>query len=251
LADTWTIGAVFQPSWLDGFAFSVDWFDIKIKDYITQLGISRIIDDCFAGAVELCARITRDSSSNAITVVENIFLNVAQARVQGIDMEASYRTPIRLFRQGGEDLSIRLFASFMDENSFTNVGVPKRDNAGTINYPEWTATGVVTYTNGPFLASVTGRYIDNTNRESEPVSLANQLDDMTIDSLFYTNLRLAYTFDTERFGSHRVFFNVANLFDVDPPVYPTWSDFFGAQSVLPGLHDGLGRRFTAGVEFEF
>lgn len=251
LADTWTAGFVLQPMLLEGFALSADWYDVKIKDYISLLGAQRIIDDCDAGAAELCQRITRDLGTNLIQIVRNVFLNVARARVQGVDIEATYRTPIRLFSDGGEQLGIRLFASYLAENSFLLSGVPKRDDAGTTVLPHWTATAVVSYANGPFTASISGRYIDDRVQFSDPVPVASQLDDNTVDSAFYTNLRLSYDFDAGNRGTHRIFLHVANLFDRDPPIVANWSDFMGASPFPPGLHDTLGRRFTAGVEFEF
>lgn len=251
LGDTWTIGAVFQPSFLPGFALSADWYDIKVKDYIAQLGVQRIIDDCFAGAVELCERIIRDPVTQDITTVENLYLNVALARVTGVDVEASYRRNISLFTDDAERLTLRLFTSFLQENSFGNIGVAARDDAGTTNLPEWTATAIVGYDNGPFSASVTGRYIDDRVQFSEPIAPANQRDDNTVDSVFYMNLRLAYLFENFSSGSYRVFLNVNNVLDTDPPVVATWSDFFGASTTIPSLHDPLGRRYTLGVEIEF
>jgi outer membrane receptor protein involved in Fe transport len=250
--NTWTVGLVLTPTMLEGFALSADWFDVQITDYIAQIGIQRIVDDCFAGAVELCQRVIRDSGTNLITRVENVFLNVAEARVMGVDIEASYHTPINLFGNAEEDLSIRVFANYLQENSFTNVGVPKRDDAGTLNLPEWTITAMGSYRYGPFLASLTGRYLDGRlNLTTGNPTPAQTLNDMTVDSVFYTNLRMSYDFDAGKFGSHTLFLNVANLFDVDPPVVASWNDFFGAQSNTPGLHDELGRRFVVGVEFEF
>jgi iron complex outermembrane receptor protein len=250
LSDTWTVGLVFRPTALPGFAMSADWYDIKIKDYISQLGAQRIIDDCQAGAAALCDRVIRDPVTNRITAVENLFLNVAQARVKGVDFETSYRMPITLFG-GGESLSLRLFASWLDENSQSNIGVPLRDSAGTTNLPEWTATGILSYENGPFRTSLTGRWIDERVQNSQPVALASQLDDDHVASVFYMNWRGEYEFGQARGGTRKVFLNIANLLDRDPPKQPNWSDFFGASSFIPGLHDALGRRYTLGVEFAF
>src|SRR5690606_15989617 len=131
-----------------------------IKDYISQLGAGRIIDDCQAGATALCERVIRDPVTNRITAVENLFLNVAQARVKGVDLEGSYRMPVTLFGDGGEALSLRMFASWLDENSQSNEGAPLRDSAGTTGLPEWPATGILGYENGAFRTTLTGRWID-------------------------------------------------------------------------------------------
>ncbi len=251
LSDTWTAGLVFRPVALPGFALSADWYDIKIKDYISQLGAQRIIDDCQAGATALCERVIRDPVTNRISAVENLFLNVAQARVNGVDVESSYRMPVTLFGGGAEALSLRLFASWLAENSQSNVGAPLRDSAGTTGLPEWTATGILGYENGAFRSTLTGRWIDSRQQVADPVPLAQQLDDDKVASVFYMNWRGEYEFGRARGGSQKVFLNVANLLDRDPPKQPNWSDFFGASSFIPGLHDVLGRRYTLGVEFAF
>ncbi len=251
LSDTWTMGLVFRPVALPGFALSADWYDIKIKDYISQLGAQRIIDDCQAGATALCDRVIRDAGTNRITAVENLFLNVAQARVKGVDVESSYRMPVTLLGNGSESMSLRLFASWLDENSQSNVGVPLRDSAGTVSLPEWSATGILGYQNGAFSTTLTGRWIDERRQGVDPVPLAQQLDDDHVASVFYMNWRGEYEFGQARGGSQKVFLNVANLLDRDPPKQPNWSDFFGASSFVPGLHDVLGRRYTLGVEFSF
>jgi iron complex outermembrane recepter protein len=248
LGDTWTVGAVFQPTFLDGFALSVDWYDVKVKDYIAQLGIQRIIDDCTAGAVELCARIIRNPATGDIQTVENLYLNVAQARVTGVDMEASYRRNLSLFSDGREKLTARLFTSFLEENAFSNAGLAARDDAGTTNLPKWTATGILGYDNGPFNASMTGRWIDKRIQFSDPISPSNLIDDNGVDSVFYLNMQVGYRFDAANTGRFDVFLNVTNLLDEDPPVVATWSDFFGASTSIPVLHDALGRRYTLGVE---
>jgi outer membrane receptor protein involved in Fe transport len=252
LGDTWTIGAVFTPTFLEGFAFSADYYDVKVKDYIAQLGIQRIIDDCYAGAQDLCARITRDPVTNVIQQVENLYLNVAEARVTGVDFESSYRRNVSLFTDGAEKVSVRLFASLLQENSISNPGVPTRDDAGTTNLPKWTMTAILGYDNGPFSASLTGRFIDKRKQFIEQISAANLMDNYDVSSVTYVNARLAYRFDDSRFGGdYDVFLTVSNLFDKDPPVVANWSDFFGASTTVPGLHDPLGRRYVVGVEMKF
>lgn len=251
LSDTWTVGLVFRPLALPGFALSADWYDIKIKDYISQLGAQRIIEDCEDGATALCERVIRDPGTNRIATVENLFLNVAEANVNGVDFETSYTMPVTLFGNGSEALSLRLFASWLQENSQANVGAPLRDSAGTTSLPEWTATGILGYTHGAFRTTLTGRWIDNRVQFNQPISLASQLDVNRVASVFYLNWRGQYEFGQARGGRQSVFLNVANLLDRDPPKQPNWSDFFGASSFIPGLHDALGRRFTLGVEFSF
>ncbi|MCP5146106.1 MAG: TonB-dependent receptor, partial [Gammaproteobacteria bacterium] len=251
LGDTWTLGMVLQPATLPNLGLSIDWYDVRISDYITVLGIQRLINECYAGAQELCDRIERNPVSGNITWVQNLYLNLAAARVRGLDVEFTWQHALSLFGTGNESIRLRILSSLLDENSFTNVSTATRDDAGTTSLPRWTATGMLAYRNGPFELALTGRYIADRVQFRAPIAPSDQLDDNGVDSVFYTNLRLGYEFDLGDYGRHSLFFNVANLFDVDPPVVANWSDFFGASAFPPGLHDTLGRRFTLGLEFEF
>src|SRR5690606_24969699 len=110
IADTITYGFVYQPSWLEGSAFSIDYYDIKIKDAISNLGVSNIIDFCFEEQV-FCDLISYEPSGR-INAVNNTTINVGEARTEGVDFEASYRTPVTWF--GREDsLSLRMIASHL------------------------------------------------------------------------------------------------------------------------------------------
>src|SRR5208337_3181120 len=45
-ARTWTLGLVFTPTFLPEFNFTVDFYDIKIKDVITSYGANLILNQC-------------------------------------------------------------------------------------------------------------------------------------------------------------------------------------------------------------
>lgn len=250
-ADTLTVGAVYSPSWFEGFDLSVDYYDIKIEGAIGLLGVQRIIDDCYDGATELCALIERDPNSNLITLVENTFLNIAEERARGIDVEAAYRTPLSVLGRNG-DLALRALASFTLEASTTNVGVPKRDVAGVTGgggVPEVQATLSATYSEGPFSLNLTERYISGGDRYYGYVEGVD-IDNNDVEAAWYTNARLSYDFDAGG-NTYQLFFAVTNLFDKDPPVAASWSGFFGSSHTNGSLFDEVGRRYTAGLRFEF
>ncbi|MEJ0008834.1 MAG: TonB-dependent receptor [Steroidobacteraceae bacterium] len=58
-ADTTTVGLVLTPSWLPRFTQSIDAYDIRIKNAITTIGSQTTIDQCYAGATQLCNLLTR------------------------------------------------------------------------------------------------------------------------------------------------------------------------------------------------
>ncbi|WP_163536029.1 TonB-dependent receptor, partial [Klebsiella pneumoniae] len=48
-ADQWGVGVVLQPSFLRGFAMSVDYYNIKINGAIGSVAAQTIVDRCNEG----------------------------------------------------------------------------------------------------------------------------------------------------------------------------------------------------------
>jgi len=96
-SDTFSIGAVFSPSFVDGFTASIDYFDITVDDVIVAgLGAQTILNNCLeTGAAQFCDLITRDAAGSlnpsgpgigfALTNV-----NAAELATSGIDLQLDY-----------------------------------------------------------------------------------------------------------------------------------------------------------------
>jgi outer membrane receptor protein involved in Fe transport len=253
-ADTFTVGAVYQPSRLDGLSMSLDWYSISIEDAIGQLGPQAIIDNCFAGQDALCPLITRDPQTHEIVFVRNTFLNVAQAKAVGADFEVQFTRDLHLLGGAGEALRARLIASWLGENSMRLAGAPKIDRAGQtggsangyIGLPHLQLTAALTYRNGPWQMYLQGHFIDSGQLDAT-LRQGIDIDDNTVASAFYTDVRLAYSPD----GSWEIYAHVENLFDRNPPRAADFSDFNGATHTNETLFDVLGRRYTLGAHLRF
>lgn len=257
-ADTFTAGAVIQPSWAPGLQMSGDWYQIKIADAIGQLGAQNVVNQCFKGATDLCALITRDATTGLPVLVGNVYVNINQAVVRGVDFEVDYHREVHLIG-GSEEVSGRFLGSWLLENSqnigtFTDragqVGIQQSDGLGYA-LPTFKATANLTYSNGPFSAFVQERFISaGKNENSLPTPTSPYLTDDHVPAVFYTDLRLSYDLP-ERFHM-QVFGTITNLFDKDPPITPYYSTFasYSIQS-NPALYDVLGRRFTMGAKIRF
>ena len=255
-ADTYTAGAVLQPKFAPGLQLSADWYRIKIADAIGQLGAQNVVNQCAAGATALCSLVTRDVVTNLPILVGNVYVNINQSMVRGVDVEADYHRDVHFIGMGPETISARIFASWLLENSQINNGAAKIDRAGQVGIqqsdgvpyalPRFKASGNVTYTNGPFSAFVQGRFISSGTFENAAV-VGTTIDQNYVPPVFYTDLRLSYRVNfVEFFGT------VTNLFDVDPPVTPYYSTFSSYSSQYnPALYDVLGRRFTMGATVRF
>ncbi|MDG1852201.1 MAG: TonB-dependent receptor, partial [Gammaproteobacteria bacterium] len=123
-ADTLTFGAVYQPSWLPGFSISGDWYDIKIDGAMAQPPFQDIVDNCFAGAQELCDLIERSPETGQITRITTIYFNLDELRLKGFDLEMRYTTDVSFFG-GDESLSWRLLGNNIDERSQLVPGAPR------------------------------------------------------------------------------------------------------------------------------
>ncbi|MDT8397521.1 MAG: TonB-dependent receptor [Pseudomonadales bacterium] len=270
---TITAGLIYQPSWLDGFSTSLDWYRIRVKGLIAQLGTQTIINQCFQGSESQCANITRDDPAGdpefgigVISNVFNAFQNLGRNVVSGVDLEATYRRDVNFIGGlggGSESISFRGFYSYLDrDNTNTDPGNPNTliTNVGTsgtfTGTPRNKVTAGITYRNGPLGLFVQERFISklHVNNRFNGVDTVEgvQIDDNRVSSAAYTDLKLSYNFDQATTGgSVEVFVNVTNLLDKNPPVRASFSGFFGSTQAIDGVHDILGRRLVMGVRGSF
>ena len=90
-------------------------------------------------------------------LIGDVFVNVAQAAVRGVDFETSYRSDVNLFG-GEESINLRMFASWLLERSETSSTGARTDFAGQTGatqgsqvyqpYADFKATAGLTYRNG-------------------------------------------------------------------------------------------------------
>jgi len=251
-ADTFTVGAVLQPSILRGFSASVDFYDLKIDNAITTLTPANINQQCetSGGTLPICSLVVRPngfsdrSPTNYPTSIRQVPFNAASLRTRGIDIDISQR-----FALGGEtSLSTRVLANYLIdyETKITAIAAPI-DESGILGRPHWSVTGFVDLKAGPFTASYQGRYYSRVVQDNVFVYTTGALH---IPSYFISDLTLSMDFGKGA-QTGTFFVTVNNLFDKQPPLAP--------QEQLPGYtygtyfpaYDVVGRTFTAGVRFKF
>jgi len=249
-ADTLTAGFVYTPSfasWIEGFQVSADWYEIDVKGRVNTLSAQRIIDDCQLGDTALCGLITRNAASGLIERVLDINLNVAAGVTSGIDIEARYDLEPNFFDSEAENLRFRLFAGKMLENSITTTVY--RDDLGSQQSPEWTATATMGYNVGPYGITLVGRYYDST-RINILWREGIEVDDNSIPSQTVANMVLSYTGETATGSNWVASFNVNNILDRDPPVIPSES-LRGGQQFVGNQYDVFGRRYQLSLNYNF
>jgi iron complex outermembrane receptor protein len=266
-AKTFTAGIVYQPTWLEGFQLSVDWYNVDVGDNINLSSVQTIVDNCHRrGDTDACALIERDGppstikpGTNRISIVNDVYVNVNSVEAQGIDFEASYNTEFNLFG-GGERAVFRLIGNKLQHNTSRNSAGLVTHNEGQFGLPEWNLMMSGNYIRGPFAASLQVRYESDTVQNNAnnifqtalnrvrydiPADIQNVASTTILDS------RLSYSFDVMQ-SNLNVYLLVNNILNKDPVLFLTAPDAGLTQAVGNGVAGSLlGRRVTVGVNFDF
>jgi outer membrane receptor protein involved in Fe transport len=267
-ADTFTIGAVWEPSYVDGLTVILDYYQIEIDNALGTPSVQGIFDDCHlfgvqsqcdlivrdAGGVADNVGNIRDSAGNPVPAANQtpvLVANQVGLTVEGIDYQINYN-----FEPGfvPGDLRLGLTGSHTLENSFQSTpGSTVFDCVGAYSgacgepIPEnkWSASA--TWANGP--TSLTARY----NYIGE-VSDANG-----IRYGAYAGTRRVAELDGEGYldlsGSHDVSENltitggIRNVLDDEPPVLGDCCNEQG--NTWPATYETLGRQFFVGGSLKF
>lgn len=281
-ADTYTFGVVYQPSFLPGFNISVDWFDIKVKDFIGGIGADTIINRCVNTLDPFfCNLVNRDAQGSIWLstqgYVQDTTLNTGALRTKGIDVNASYRTDLEnlgLENMGG--LSLNFVGTWLDELSTQNLpGDDYFDCAGYYGTicsvsgglsspnPEWRHKARITWTTPfeygdwfkDFSLSLQWRHFNKVTLDaySKDPQLNNPglqyATDKTLASRDYFDLTASWTMrDNLNFRA-----GVNNLFDKDPPLNGSSNCPTGPcnGNTWPQIYDAFGRYLFIGLTADF
>ncbi|PSJ39435.1 TonB-dependent receptor domain-containing protein [Allosphingosinicella deserti] len=261
-ADTYTAGIVLTPQFLPRFNLSVDYFNIKVKDYISSVPASLIISQCFAtGDPFFCGLFTRDPRSGVLFgeagYVESTTQNTGSLKTSGIDIGANWSTRI------ADKVAVDVAFVGTWLNELLNEPLPglgAYDCKGLFGptcgqpTPEWRHQARITVSDANRIGSVSlnWRYIGGTK-------LTNNTDDpfltgpsYIINSKIkaYNYFDLAASVEVKEGIAFR--FGVNNLFDKDPPVIAQGLlSAFGNGNTYPGVYDIAGRSLFAGLSAAF
>jgi outer membrane receptor protein involved in Fe transport len=260
-ADTVTTGIVYHPHWLSGADFSVDWFEVKLKDAIQAYTAQQIVTACYQqNNADQCANISRNPDGT-IFIVNQTYQNVAQAGVRGIDIEGGYTHRIHLLGGGAESLTGRIFASYLASNEQVSsagvrteyagdVGDSGPNDTGTPGLPKWKATAYIQYNNGPFSAFFESRFLDGGKLSALYNLNGWDVTSNHVPSVTYFDLRLSYNM-TIGSTTLQLYGVINNLTDKAPPLAPSYVALYSAPiQTNPSTYDVLGRRFTVGLKLQ-
>ncbi|WP_253718129.1 TonB-dependent siderophore receptor [Sphingomonas sp. AP4-R1] len=232
-----TLGAVLQPRFLPGFSITADYWNIDIKNVITQYSYLNTLNLCVdLPSIDnpLCRQVTRGPDGK-VTQVRTNQLNASRMRARGIDFGADYRR-----RMGPGELGITFKGTYLLERLVqTTPGIAAGDVAydGGYTDPRFKGFLTVSYDVGKFSAAVDTRFISAALYYPDAVSV-EYVDQNRIPSRTYNDISVIYRInDGLSFGV-----GVNNVFNVEPPIFP------GLESGGSGRYDAIGRYFFASLK---
>lgn len=250
---TTAIGVVLQPPFLPGFSASVDYYDLKITDAIGAIAPLVAQRACVAsgGTDPLCSLIIRpgpitdQSPGNFPTEFRSFPINVASLRTSGVDIDLNYRTEL-----AGGRLFVRSVIGYLDKFETQNDPTSRTfEVAGLANRSKWRATISANYDSGPVGLFLQARVIGAAKRDT-PANNGQIYEDNSIPAQTYFDATI--DFDA-KVGNRTLtpFLTVNNLLNKKALIIVP---AFAPGTLVPteaGTYDVIGRRFTAGVRFDF
>ncbi|MGO1070950.1 TonB-dependent receptor domain-containing protein [Lysobacter sp. CA199] len=254
---SWTAGVVWSP--LANLDFSLDYFDIDLRDQVQDLRVDGILQDeasCRLGqrpdgtpvsansptCVDALARIVRSSDGRLYGASVNP-INIANERTNGLDFNARYRleTAIGGFRFNGSYSWVREHESrqyagdrALDQFAINNgFDIPRSKASASVSWEKdrWTAT-----VHGERLGKLPN--YDSYNRIYDPADGGH----LWVNATYRYNLSMQYRFSDYA----QLALSVINVFDKLPPrdasytTYPyydiSWFDTLGRQIFVQYTH---------------
>lgn len=273
VADTLTYGFVleagrldFMPSLLRDLTITVDRFEIELEGLISTIGRQNLAQLCYSrptGQREVfCSQVTRGTrpevpgATFVLTQVDDQLQNIASLELHGVDLEVNYGVELGdLFAglDGWGRFTINSIWTFYDKAK--QVPLPGADPidllgaaGGSTSDQGWLKRQSNTtfgWAWGNFKTSWTTRYIGRA--DSGPVDLFGESSVVKISDSFYHDVSLRWK-ATDTF---EVYGGVTNLFDNDPPFFPTSQSGTQALDTVPAYYDIFGRSIYAGLRLRF
>ncbi|RDS81566.1 TonB-dependent receptor [Dyella monticola] len=90
---TRTFGVVYSPHAINNLDISLDYYDVRLKDAITSVPASGILDYCYVQTIQsFCNAFTRDSTGTITSLTETLY-NLGSVTTSGYDLGIHYRLP--------------------------------------------------------------------------------------------------------------------------------------------------------------
>ncbi|NIJ08801.1 outer membrane receptor protein involved in Fe transport [Sphingomonas vulcanisoli] len=261
-SDSFTVGGLLTPHWIRGFALSIDYYNIRVRNVISTVAAQTAVNQCYDSATlanpfcgtfqRVAAGQTGPNGEQQYRIIENSLLasalNYASLKVQGINLDASYnhRFGFGLFTMHG------VYTHVIQRDQFLNPSDPNRadrirgelgDPIDSFNLDLDVQQGKVTvgYTLRMIGHMVLNAWEDTHSVQGRAPENADYADIQYYPNVFYHSVRASVDVTPHV----NMFAGIENLLNRLPP--------FGLTGVSSGgaIYDVRGRYLYMGAHFTF
>jgi iron complex outermembrane receptor protein len=260
VARTISGGVVLTPTFLPGFSFSLDWYNLSMTGQIATVSQNLIISTCTANINDpLCSALVFGGANGALSIINRVPININALRTSGMDISATYDTEL-----WDGTLSTSFSANYTDELTINSPGSPIDDYAGvlgagappqTSGASKWKGVMSANYRTGPYSVTAQVRWYGsailnntwNTGNLATPATRWTVPDSVyQVDPTAYLDMRASYDVT----DNLQIYTAIDNILDIPPQMKPGTQD--GIQSNGGPTHsvtqyDLLGREIRLGV----
>lgn len=261
-SDSWTLGVVWTPTFVEDLSFTLDYFKIEVDDAIGTFTTNQIVDTCYNSpgfSSETCDLIQgpeavgqfpgtdgpRRAANGTIAGQALITQNISTFETDGADLGAFYSMDF-----AGGVVKLEGIATWLHEWEFqASEFDPKIDLAGKFGadpvttriaaFPEWKLYLSADYEAEFWSVGTTVRMegeVDDIN--PDPADLSTH-----VDSTWYQDLRASYYC----WENVEISGGIRNVWNQQPPYVTNYDDM----NTLPLNYDTIGRFFYGSVTLRF
>jgi outer membrane receptor protein involved in Fe transport len=173
-ATTYSLGVQLAPTFLPGFLFSADYYNIEIENAISTVASQDIVDNCYDSTSfpnDFCTLFDRNAATGGFTFLRQTSLNFARLETAGIDFAAVYRFDIgdHIFTLRANATWVDKINNFFDPADLTNVD----PELGEIQRPEWAGRASISWNWKDLTISWGTQYLDGMALRSVEVETAD------------------------------------------------------------------------------
>lgn len=248
-ADTQTYGVVWTPSYVEGLALSVDYYNIKIDDVISSVSATNLINECFQTpglTSDACVAHSRFADTGKLQYWYSFGVNQSSLKTEGIDTALSY-TFEKLWGIPGT-LSAKLLWSHLIDYTFQRTGASDPvPSDGEVGYNRDKMKFTLVWENDDWLVSLDNTYyssaLDDVTQDKNDYSLNH------VSPILYVDMQVRWFASDE----WQIYAGIDNLFNQNPPYCPNCKNTTTPGSNYTGsqYRPWESRYFYGGVKWSF
>ncbi len=265
---TFTFTAQMDQPWSDDFDFNVavSYYDIKIKNTVSEPTAAIIINNCyfdttFPGQTSpFCSLITRPTGGSAasriISGIDLSFFNIGEVTAKGLDIDTRFGMELGEVNGNVLDWTLTTRTAIQFEQEIETFDPTDRDdNLREIGTPKYRVNVGSVFSWGDFTLASEHRYIgaqqqddDGIDKDQNPFFTSTVISEFVdfVDPVWYHDVSLTYTQD-----SFSISAGVNNIADKAPPLIDAGAGPNRLNAVSSSGYDFFGRSYfvTGRVNF--